>query len=146
LRKHLPRQTGRADFPHPAFHGKLGFTRGVHSVLFPFCLLDLASVSTQRVLPVVDVAINQHFAFLTPHFLCRGPLLHGRYPLHHYYGLVRLPPVLLSGSPKFLAELSGRAILLYPVVCRPAHSRSLLDSFWFQTLRHPDHTNSRHEA
>ena len=95
---------------------------------------------------IVDVAINQPFTFLTPHFLCRGPLLHGRYPLHHYYGLVRLPPVLLSGSPKFLTELSERAILLYPVVCRPAHSRSLLDSFWFQTLRHPDHTNWRHEA
>ena len=77
---------------------------------------------------------------LTQLFLCRGPSFHGRYPLHHYYGLVRLPQVLPYGSPKFLTELSGRAILLYPVVCRPAQSRSLLDSFWLQTLRHPGHT------
>ena len=83
---------------------------------------------------------------LTPLFLYRGPQLHGRYPLYHYYGLVRLPQVLLYGSPMFMTELPERAILLYLVVCRPAQSRSFLDSFWFQTLRHPDHTNWPHEA
>ena len=57
-------------------------------------------------------------------FTRRGPSLHGHYPLHRYYGLVRL---MLSLSlhavlPSSLAELSEHATLLCPAEFHPPKS------------------------
>jgi hypothetical protein len=46
-----------------------------------------------------------------------SPVTHSTSSLQRYYGLVRLPRVLPRGSPKFLTELSRRAIPLDPAVC-----------------------------
>jgi len=63
---------------------------------------------------------------LTQLFLCRGPSLHGRYPLYRYSGLVRLPPIndLIKEIVRTPFEGTGK----------PEPLRHALDGYWSRRI------------